>query len=129
MSHLMMFSVVKCDSSKQFALNGLNGWALDDLSSVVSVLVFFQPKQFLVDEALTHGVPRPNTQQSEDGRSAAEILREDGTIAILSKALAAPPASAAAASPTKLTEGDLSAAPTPDKLRPAETAAQKVPRR
>ena len=60
MMHLMMPVVIKDDTTKQFALSGLNGFKLDDLTDV----------------------------KSYDGQDAAELLQEDGTFCILSKALA-----------------------------------------
>jgi hypothetical protein len=36
MSHVMMPVVIKNDGAREFALRGLNGWAVDDFSTVVS---------------------------------------------------------------------------------------------
>ncbi len=36
MSHVMMHVVAKNEGAREFAVRGLNGWAVDDFSSVVS---------------------------------------------------------------------------------------------
>ncbi len=36
MSHVMMPVVIKNDGAREFALRGLNGWTVDDFSTVVS---------------------------------------------------------------------------------------------
>ena len=92
MMHMMLPVVVKDDVAKNFALNGLKGYTLDDLSAV----------------------------QSYDGQDAAELLREDATFQCFSKALAPPNPAAETSTPVKKAEsspsdGALSAAPTPDK--------------
>jgi len=92
MMHLMMPVVMKDEAAKQFALS-LNGFKLDDLSEV----------------------------KSYDGQDAAALLQEDGTFCILSKVLPQNPAVAQEVStPAKKgsrepTDGELSAATTPEK--------------
>ena len=46
MSHVMMPVVVKNEGAKNFVLQGLNGWAIDDFSTVVGKVPTFIPKGF-----------------------------------------------------------------------------------
>ena len=94
MMHVMLPVVVKDEAAKQFVLSGLNGFKQDDLAEL----------------------------KSYDGQDAADLLQEDGTFCIFSKALAPVPAATeeatTSASPAKkgsATDGDLSAAATPEK--------------
>lgn len=95
MMHVMAPVVVKDENAKNFFLNGNTGFQLDDLSSV----------------------------QSYDGQNAADLIAEDGTFTIYSKTLTAASiaadASAGASTPAKKSgaassDGDLSAASTPE---------------
>ena len=87
MNHLMLPFVKGDEGTKAFCLDGLAGFAVDDLSSVAT---------------------------AQDGEfDAADILAEDGTFSILSRKPDA--ALGAAGTPAKPTDGERSAADTPEK--------------
>ena len=106
MMHMMLPVVVKDEDTKNWALNGLTGFKLDDLSGIASY----------------------------DGQDPSALLYEDGTFNVFSKELAPSTpvvedaAAAAASTPAKKgattpSEGDLSAASTPEKDEAASGAA------
>ena len=99
MKHMMIPIVVKDENTKNFVLHGLTDYKMDDLSGVASY----------------------------DGQDAAELLYEDATFHIFSKALTpAESTSESAHSPAKKdapSDGDLSAAPTPAKEPAASSSS------
>ncbi len=121
----MMPVVVKNEGARAFAVGGLNGWVVDDFSTVVSrrtnlCLWLILPAATLFSSRCDRSLTTAQASQ------AADVLREDGTFIILSKPLLpAAPTSGQASSPTKPAPeiSDLSAANTPERTKPAEDTA------
>jgi hypothetical protein len=131
----MMPVVVKNEGAREFAVRGLNGWAVDDLSTVVSPVPSCSTSPFFVPAALDTTSPyissallsspqlRSCSPHHAQASEAADALREEGNFIIVSKPLApAAPASGAASSPAKPAPApaDLSAASTPERTKLAE---------